>query len=66
MKDPIISEIRRLRALRSIELAQDVRKATQNSSRKVFAMATNVVWTGPHSYRATFRLPSETNDKPES
>jgi hypothetical protein len=64
MKDPILREIRRVRAQRCIELARDVRKAMEDSSREVREMATDVVWTGPHSYRANFKLPRLVNGKP--
>jgi hypothetical protein len=59
MLDPIIREIRRLRAKRSKELARDPRKAMEETNRKVLAMASNIVRTGPHTFRATFTLPGE-------
>jgi hypothetical protein len=66
MIDPIIREIRQLRAKRSKELNRDPRKAMENSAREERAMATNVVWTGPNTYRATFKLPLATRRQRKS
>jgi hypothetical protein len=65
MLDPVIKEIRRMRLKRSEELARDPVKAREETERKVLAMATHVVQTGPHTYRATFNIPTEPKKKPK-
>jgi hypothetical protein len=63
MLDPIIREIRLLRAKRSKELRRDPHRAIEESQRKVLAMATDLVQTGPHTFRATFKVPDDTRRK---
>ena len=63
MLDPIIREIRLLRAKRSKELRREPHRAIEESQRKVFEMATDLVRTGPHSYRATYKVPDDTRRK---
>jgi hypothetical protein len=63
MLDPIIREIRLVRAKLSKEIRRNPRKAREECIRKVLAMATNLEQTGPHSYRATYKLPDDTRRK---
>ncbi|MEJ1966586.1 MAG: hypothetical protein WDO56_35630, partial [Gammaproteobacteria bacterium] len=57
MIDPIIKEIRELRARNAKEFWRDPAKFMADCNRSVRAMASNVVQTGPHTFRATFTLP---------
>ena len=63
MLDPIIREIRLVRAKLSKEIRRNPRKSREDCMRKVLAMATDLVQTGPHTYRATYKLPDDTRRK---
>lgn len=63
MVDAIIREIRRMRDKASKEIRRDPEAARLKLMREVMAMASNVVYTGPHTFTADFTVPDNTRKK---
>jgi hypothetical protein len=62
MKDPILREIRRVRARRSIELGRDVRRAMEESRRRQFTLGLDVVDLSSGKRRVIFKAPRGLDD----
>jgi hypothetical protein len=58
MLDPIIKEIRRLRAQGAKEFWRDPAKYFEERDRRFRAITSNIVQTGPDTFKATFNLPA--------
>lgn len=55
--DPIIQEIRDIRAKSSEELMRDPERARRECHERVMALATDIVRVGPHCYTANYSFP---------
>ena len=64
--DPITREIRLIRAKRYKEIRRNPERASENCTRRVMAMASNVVYHAPNMFTATYRAAHDATEAADS
>ena len=66
MKDPLLEDIRRVRAARSLELTRDVHKAFEDSRKQLRSLGHDIVGLRDGQWQVVFKAPHETDDGSKS